>query len=327
MSILDELLALLIGLAFVAGCFFAVSYFDVPARFRPLAYLVLSLAAALQVVGVFVSWWRVVTSEYVLTNERAYASYGLVRYFLAQTTFDKVTDVHVKQSLFGRWGGFGTVEAKTAGSGLEFVGVRDPFGVAKDLETSRVGFIRALVERHAATHPRSKAWASVSAPGAHHGAAPKATAPPLWTGQTAWPAFWVESLPLLFFAGFLGLMGAAFLIADPFFGLLMMLADVAFFGLILAGMIIKQRTTRFEVHTWGVVVRSGWIGRRRVETLFEKITDVTTTQGVFGRLLHYGSLAINTAGAGGAPIVFASVPRPDEVKALIDGARARRRAP
>jgi uncharacterized membrane protein YdbT with pleckstrin-like domain len=73
------------------------------------------------------------------------------------------------------------------------------------------------------------------------------------------------------------------------------------------------------------VVTTGWLSRRRVETTFEKVTDVTTYQGLVARLLDYGNITINTAGSNVAPVVFLGVGDPDGVKATIDEARARRR--
>jgi membrane protein YdbS with pleckstrin-like domain len=85
--------------------------------------------------------------------------------------------------------------------------------------------------------------------------------------------------------------------------------------------VVRYRFTHYHIASQGVVVTAGWLTRRRVETTYEKVTDVTMYQGVLGRIFDFGSITINTAGSNVAPVVFGSVREPEAVKQRIDDAR------
>jgi uncharacterized membrane protein YdbT with pleckstrin-like domain len=102
-------------------------------------------------------------------------------------------------------------------------------------------------------------------------------------------------------------------------------AGLLLFGLVsAASAVIAYKYSRYEVTAIGVVVSVGWLSRRRVETTFGKVTDVTTTQSLLGRLLGYGDIRINTAGSNDVAVAFSGVARPQEIKAVIDRARGAR---
>ncbi len=275
------------------------------------------LAATAAVTGIALlvaAAFRMRTSRYVLTAERVYQSHGRIRFHLVQTTYDKLTDVHVRQGPLGRRFGYGSLRVGTAGAGVHLTGVPDPFGFKRSLEEARSAFLRTLVTEH-----RRTARTAPAAPVAQESTGPAVT---LWNGRPA-PASFVGRLIGISATALPGIVlvavGAVAAQGMLFFGL----ALLAFALLNGAAAFIQYRFTAYMITGRGVVVTSGWLTRRRVETTFEKVTDVTTTQGLLGRLLDYGTITINTAGSNEAPISFHGLGEPERVKALIDEARSR----
>jgi uncharacterized membrane protein YdbT with pleckstrin-like domain len=332
LSALDEWLGLLVAVAVVAGGAFVLAAF-VPqaAPYAPgvaVAAAVLGLAAALAV------WFRVSTSLSILTAERVYHAHGRLRFFLAQTTYDRVTDLHVRQSLFGRWFGFGTVLVQTAGHGVHLVGVRDPLATKRILEEAREAMVRRLVAEHGKGKARS---AAAAAPGraakapleqalASAEASDGAPQTP-WSGDVGWlgrptaASVVAQVLPMAATLVALSLaFGPGVLERGPY-GFLLPVVLLLILSAMAARAAVQYGTTRYEVHPWGVAVATGWLSRSRIEARYEKVTDVAVTQGLLGRLLGFGTIRINTAGGNEAPVTFAGVPSPDEVKARIDLAR------
>ncbi|MGB0653311.1 MAG: PH domain-containing protein, partial [Thermoplasmatota archaeon] len=327
LSIVDELLGILIlwGLA-IAGILVPIVGFGVPSM-ATWGWAALAGVTVLAGMAAVARWWRVQTSLYVVTDERVYKAYGRLRFFLLQTTYDKVTDLHVKQSLFGRWWGFGTVTLQTAGTGLSLQGVRDPFGTKQRVEAARRAFLDTLLAEHRPTRRAAGAagaGATAEATGDHapFEADDEATywqggpTPSSFVGAAIAATFTV--LPgIIFLATGAALRGGAMLAVG---------AGLLFFAAIQAWAAwLRYKYTRFEVRAGGVVVTSGWLTRKRVETTFDKVTDVTTYQDILGRLLNYGRITINTAGSNEAPVVFQGLREADRIKELIDQARRRRR--
>lgn len=299
--------------------------------FDPYFVPALFVITVLWLVGLARQWWRMRTSRYVVTPERVYASRGRLFFLVQQTTYDKVTDLHVRQSLFGRWWGYGDVTVQTAGTGLAFTGVPDPLAMKQHVEAARARFLADLIEEYrleqavaAPTEPgAAPATESAPAPPAAKERRPEAA---VWRGRPVLIsalAGMLQGVLMLLFAGSLATWGAA---DGPSF-MWVVAGGLALFGLsaILQGW-IHYRYTRYEVHDWGVVVTSGWLTRRRVETTYDKVTDVTTYQGFLGRLLNFGSITVNTAGSNQAPVTFAGLDDPEAVKGVIDETR-RSRAP
>lgn len=323
LSALDAWIGIGALVLLVCGGAFAVAAF-VTSEAIPYAIAIAIVAGLLGAAGALAVWFRVSTSVYVVTAERVYHAHGKIRFFLSQTTYDRVSDLHVNQSFFGRRYGFGTVIVQTAGHGVALVGIRDPLGTKRLIEEAREAMIRRLV----ATHKRTAPKASSTESKAEARAAPIALAaraphggPATWTGKPTLAALMAQLLPMGLFVVpllFVSFMGAP--ATGRFTLLLPALAAVAI-AFMAANAIIRVRTTQYEVHGWGVVVRSGWLSRRQVEARYEKVTDVSVTQNVLGRLFGFGTIAINTAGSAGAPINFVGVRSPDEVKAIVDRAR------
>lgn len=256
--------------------------------------------------------WRRVTSLYTVTPERVYKAYGRFRFHLLQTTYDKVTDLHMQQSLFGRWRGYGTVRVQTAGTGLDLVGVRDPVAFKQGVERQRSSFLRTILkESRGAVEEREAPETDIDA-----------DAEVLWSGRPVLSSLLAGLVGPFFFLLFGGgslVVGAT---VDPvalWTGVVMVAI-----GLAMAWYRwVQYRYTRFQVTDQGTVLTRGWLTRRRVETTYAKVTDVSTEQDIWARLFGYGKITINTAGSNEAAVVFQGVGKPDEVKAVIDDARRR----
>ncbi|MGB1586519.1 MAG: PH domain-containing protein [Thermoplasmatota archaeon] len=306
-SIVDDLLAALIlsGLL-IGGLLFWTLGFQ-PRFFLPVAVPGMALIGGSFLLFAVLRWWRVQTSRYVITPERVYKSYGRFRFFLMQTTYDKVTDLHVKQSLWGRIGGFGTVRVETAGAGVVFEGVHAPFAFKQAVETARSAFIEHLV----GTRSKQTKAKPTEAPD---------TAETLWTGKPQLASMiggMVGALMAL-------VIGGGTLLTSSLLGMqaFIMAGTLGVIGLATAASVyIRFRYTNYQVRSAGVVVTSGWLSRKRVETRYEKVTDVMVYQNLLGRILGYGNITINTAGSNQAPVQFHGLGDPERIKAIIDEAR------
>lgn len=320
LSIVDGLLSGLILLA-IASTALGIAWANFP-RLGLILWLPLIIAfASGYLLFAFLRYRRAVTSRYLITPDRIYRAHGILRFALHQTTYDKVTDLHVHQSFFGRIWGFGTVRVETAGIGLHLDGVDDPFAVKQAVEAARVDFIERLVGQYKGRPKVAKAPA-----GAIPARPPHMETASVWRGRPV-PASFASGLIM---PAFLLLISTGSLIFSITAEKPTQAAPVAavFFVialLIALGLWIEFRYTRYEATSRGVVVTRGWLSRHRVETTYDKVTDVTTYQSLLGRLLDYGRITINTAGAGQAPVVFKGVADPHSVKRMLDEARERRR--
>lgn len=77
--------------------------------------------------------------------------------------------------------------------------------------------------------------------------------------------------------------------------------------------ILLRYSSEYTITNKRVYSRYGLISRKTSETTFDKITDMSLSQGIFGRLLNYGDLRINTAGSMFYEIVFKGVDDPKHI--------------
>lgn len=290
-----------------------------PAWVVPASIVALALLWGASAVAAFI---RVRTSRYVITDHRLYRSHGRIRFLLVQTTYDKMTDLHVAQGLLGRALGYGSLTANTAGAALALHGLPAPFEVKQQLEGARAAFLRKLVAAHR-RRPTAGAEASdVPVPSTDLAPANASHGKVVWSGTPSLQSL----LGRLLSAGAMVLAGGVLLalalsgVTGTWFGGLLLLFGMAS----AASAAIAYKTSRFEVTAAGVVVSTGWLSRRRVETTFSKVTDVTTTQTLLGRLLGYGDIRVNTAGSNDVAVAFTGVAEPQRVKAVIDQTRGAR---
>ncbi|MBW1616361.1 MAG: PH domain-containing protein [Deltaproteobacteria bacterium] len=71
---------------------------------------------------------------------------------------------------------------------------------------------------------------------------------------------------------------------------------------------IRYKTTELAVTNKKVIAKSGFVKRRTIELLLNKVESVQVHQSVFGRMLNYGSVIVSGAGTPQAPIRGISYP-------------------
>lgn len=96
---------------------------------------------------------RIKRTKYVVTRQSIYTRTGVVGQTVIQTTFDKITDISLKQDVLGRILGFSSLHINTAGSGtppVRMEGLRDALQTKSLIEAAREHFLERP-ERDAAT--------------------------------------------------------------------------------------------------------------------------------------------------------------------------------
>lgn len=99
----------------------------------PLFLLGLGTVAVLAVV-------RLRRTEYVITQGAVYTRTGIIGTRVAQTTYDKITDIQVNQDVWGRLFGYGALQVNTAGSAeapIQMAGLLEPFVIKGILERAK----------------------------------------------------------------------------------------------------------------------------------------------------------------------------------------------
>lgn len=329
-SVIDAYLGLVVLWVIVVGGLIALVTVAPPiAPFAVPVGITVTLAVLF---GAFLVYRRTGTTRYVVTGERVYAAVGRLVFRLDQTTYDKVTDLHVHQSMFGRWLGFGTVTVQTAGHGIRLAGVHGPLAVKNAIEEARASYIDTLIEQHlsvrgsarAATPSAETEWLAID------DAAPEprrvSTKRPdqhVWSGKPA--KAWIAASVMGTIAGLIIPFAFVSIGVTSSLGPQVLIyiipAFLLFAAASIAGAIIRYKYTTYEIRSRGVVVSRGWLSRQRIETSYDKVTDVGLHQGIMARMFGFGTISINTAGSNEAPVVFVGVPDPERVKGMIDDAR------
>lgn len=104
------------------------------------APFVLTALLLLYLAVMLVQGLRLKRTEYVLTDHGVYTRTGLIGQSVAQTTFDKITDIALKQDVLGRLLGYATLQVNTAGSNLaalEMSGLPDALNTKQRIEAAR----------------------------------------------------------------------------------------------------------------------------------------------------------------------------------------------
>jgi len=127
---------------------------------------------------------------------------------------------------------------------------------------------------------------------------------PLWYGRRSWKANW----PLLLF----------FLLTFWVLGLGLLFLLWAY---------LRVRSTEYLLTNLRVYAKYGLIGRRVLEVRLDSITGSIVSQGLFGRVLNYGTVILSAPGHYAGSVVLADVADPMRVRALIEDARLRHRPP
>jgi uncharacterized membrane protein YdbT with pleckstrin-like domain len=110
------------------------------------------------------------------------------------------------------------------------------------------------------------------------------------------------------------------------------LAVLAIAGVLLGALVVlpwlRWLTTHFVITTSRVVIRTGILARRGRDIPLSRVNDVTFSSTVFERLLHCGTLVVESAGERGQ-VTLTDVPQVEEVQRelyrLVEADDARRR--
>ena len=75
---------------------------------------------------------------------------------------------------------------------------------------------------------------------------------------------------------------------------------------------IERLTSEFAVTNKRVIIKGGWIKRRSLETLLTKVEGIEVIQGIWSRILNYGTIIIT--GTGGSKEPFERIAAPLEFR-------------
>lgn len=95
--------------------------------------------------------------------------------------------------------------------------------------------------------------------------------------------------------------------------LIALLAAVAVFGLTLIVTWIRWSSRTFTVTDRRVLLDQGVFGRSSKVIALDRVQDITVNQSLLGRVLGYGRVEIDSAGAAGAEML-AAVPKPQRFR-------------
>jgi uncharacterized membrane protein YdbT with pleckstrin-like domain len=101
------------------------------------------------------------------------------------------------------------------------------------------------------------------------------------------------------FLGFLSL--AAFLSGNAGIGVWVLLVA----ALIVASAFLRRSSAEFAVTNKRVILKAGFMRRRSIELLINKIESIAVNQGLLGRMLDYGTVVVR--GTGGTAEPFPTV--------------------
>lgn len=115
--------------------------------------------------------------------------------------------------------------------------------------------------------------------------------------------------------------GIALLFSPAFFiGILIIISSVLYFGYFV------ELTNVFALTNKRVIIYRGWISTDIISIDYDKITDITVSQSIFGRMTNSGNIIINTAGAGFKKLKedqkLDNIENPHEMKKKLDEIRS-----
>jgi len=84
---------------------------------------------------------------------------------------------------------------------------------------------------------------------------------------------------------------------------------ILFLALLFIGSaVLRVMTTELALTNKRVIAKTGFISRNTIELRLEKVEGLMVKQGIFGRILNYGSVLISGTGGIRTPIPFISKP-------------------
>jgi uncharacterized membrane protein YdbT with pleckstrin-like domain len=111
-----------------------------------------------------------------------------------------------------------------------------------------------------------------------------------------WPAIWFV-IAIIFFASGVAAAGGLFLL-----------------GAVVTGIVsfVTYTTSEFGITNKRVIVKVGFIRRNSLEVLLTKVEGIQVNQGILGRILDFGSIAVT--GTGGTRDPFHNIDAPLEFR-------------
>ncbi|MFB6144617.1 MAG: PH domain-containing protein [Candidatus Nanohaloarchaea archaeon] len=88
--------------------------------------------------------------------------------------------------------------------------------------------------------------------------------------------------------------------------------------LVIAGAYLNVKNTDYVVTSLGVYQKSGVLSRNVQKIGFDKIQNISFSQGIFGNYFGYGNVEISTAGSSGTEMAFRSIEEPKKIQELIN---------
>jgi membrane protein YdbS with pleckstrin-like domain len=142
---LEQALLWFIGGAIAFGAMLVGVFFLPPENRTTLGPIVVAGFALFWLVMLLVTWRRIVTSEYVVTDEAVYARRGQLVVTVDAASLDRVTDLHVHTGIVGRLFGYSDLLIKTAGGGLAMPGLKDAYSVRSMIHEVRHRLLARLL--------------------------------------------------------------------------------------------------------------------------------------------------------------------------------------
>ncbi|MFQ3275562.1 MAG: putative membrane protein YdbT with pleckstrin-like domain [Candidatus Nanohaloarchaea archaeon] len=96
---------------------------------------------------------------------------------------------------------------------------------------------------------------------------------------------------------------------------------IAFAGLgllVMAGAYLNVKNTSFLVTNEGLYRKTGILSRSVQKIGFDKVQNISFSQGVLGKYFNYGNIEVSTAGGSGIEMRFNSIDNPREVENIIN---------
>lgn len=88
--------------------------------------------------------------------------------------------------------------------------------------------------------------------------------------------------------------------------------------LIIIGAYLNIKNTSFVVTNQGLYKKQGVLSRNVQKIGFDKVQNISFSQGIFGNHFDYGNIEISTAGGSGVEMRFNSIDQPREVEQIIN---------
>jgi uncharacterized membrane protein YdbT with pleckstrin-like domain len=88
--------------------------------------------------------------------------------------------------------------------------------------------------------------------------------------------------------------------------------------LIILGAYLQIKNTSFVVTNQGLYKKQGIMSRSVQKIGFDKVQNISFSQGIFGTQFDYGNIEISTAGGSGVEMRFNSIDNPREVEQIIN---------